>query len=330
MRLVMSDQCGRWGITARNFPIWVMRVFFVFFYGVLPVSASEVDASNVVTSVASAGMTLVAEQQGALASGVSASVIVLAQAAVEPAVQIAARQPELSIASKKTEPVASRATAGADTADTVDIDAVVPPFSAASAQDSAEKKGSIRLFNTLEFRGALKNMPKWQRVVDAEEKSRTFNNDVSSFMRPSVYKQWVQLVERVKNANTMEKAKAVTAFFNRWPYRTDQDVYKLPDYWATPAEFMSKSGDCEDYAITKMYALIKLGVPPESMRIVALKDRIRNLAHAILVVYINNDAYVLDNLTDMVLTHTRYQHYWPQYSVNEVYRWAHVMPKNKK
>ncbi len=92
---------------------------------------------------------------------------------------------------------------------------------------------------------------------------------------------------------------------------------------------MKNSGDCEDYAIIKFYALMKLGVDPDTMRIVALKDSIRNLAHAILVVYMNNDAYVLDNLTDMVLPHTRYMHYLPQYSVNEVYRWAHVRPKKK-
>ncbi|MDR3073925.1 MAG: transglutaminase-like cysteine peptidase [Deltaproteobacteria bacterium] len=204
------------------------------------------------------------------------------------------------------------------------------PFrvAAADAAPGAEG-GSLRLFGTVEFRGVLKNMPKWQRVVAAEERSRTFDKDVSPYMRDSVYKQWVQLVERAKGLSALDKAKAVTAFFNRWPYRTDQDVYKLDDYWATPAEFMQKSGDCEDYAITKFYALTKLGVPADSMRIVALKDTIRNLAHAILVVYTNNDAYVLDNLTDMVLTHARYQHYNPQYSVNEVYRWAHVRPKQK-
>ena len=198
----------------------------------------------------------------------------------------------------------------------------------------AEEKGNStktrdRLFGTVEFRGALKNMPKWQRVVTAEQRSRTFDGDLSKLMQGSVHKQWLQLVERVSGKSDMEKAKAVTAFFNRWPYKTDQAVYKVTDYWATPEEFMKNSGDCEDYAITKFYALMKLGVDPDNIRIVALKDTIRNLAHAVLVVHIENDAYVLDNLTDMVLTHTRYMHYLPQYSVNEVYRWAHVRPQKK-
>lgn len=220
-----------------------------------------------------------------------------------------------------------------DGAPTVAEDAAQEANGPAQAQKqppAAAPKNSIRIFNTVEFRGALKNMPKWQRVVTAEQKSRTFDGDLSGLMRGNVFKQWQQLTEKVKGASDLEKAKAVTAFFNRWPYKTDQAVYKVADYWATPKEFMKNSGDCEDYAITKFYALMKLGVDPDNMRIVALKDTIRNLAHAILVIYTNNDAYVLDNLTDMVLTHARYTHYLPQYSVNEVYRWAHVRPKKKK
>lgn len=201
---------------------------------------------------------------------------------------------------------------------------------AAKTPAAAAPKNSIRLLNTVEFRGELKNMPKWQRVVTAEQRSRTFDGDLSGLMRGNLHKQWLDLVNRAKNMSDLEKAKAVTVFFNRWPYKTDQMVYKVSDYWATPREFLVKSGDCEDYAITKFYALMKLGVDPEKMRIIALKDTIRNLAHAVMVIYTNNDAYILDNLTDMTLTHTRYTHYSPQYSVNEVYRWAHVRPKKKK
>jgi predicted transglutaminase-like cysteine proteinase len=172
-------------------------------------------------------------------------------------------------------------------------------------------------------------MPKWQRVAAAEAKTPTFGQDLSEYMRPALFRQWQALVAGSKNATVLEKAKLVSAFFNRWPYRTDMDVWKVDDYWATPAEFLKRSGDCEDFAITKMYALMALGVDPAAMRIVALKDTIRNLAHAVLVVYTDNEAYILDNLTDMVLPHMRYRSYNPHYSVNGIYRWAHVVPKNK-
>lgn len=278
-----------------------------------------VDGMAVSSSVSRSGMVLLAEANAFTVSGVSTGTVVLAAAAVSPATDASVR----SAGDAESEPEKQEPQA--------EDPATAPPAERTAAAKPAEKaNSSIKLFNTVEFRGVLKNMPKWQRVASAEQKRRTFDRpDLNTLMRSGVFKQWQQLSERVKNASTMEKAKAVTVFFNRWPYRTDMDVYKVADYWATPAEFLARSGDCEDYAITKFYALVKLGVDPESMRIVALRDTIRNLAHAVLVVYVDNDAYVLDNLTDLVLTHKRYQHYWPQYSVNGIYRWAHIRPKKK-
>ena len=97
-----------------------------------------------------------------------------------------------------------------------------------------------------------------------------------------------------------------------------------PDYWAVPAQFLKKSGDCEDYAIAKYFTLKELGFPPGDMRIVVLRDTIRNLAHAVLVVYLDGEAYVLDNLSNVVQPHSRLRNYDPQYSVNENGRWTHI------
>ena len=96
------------------------------------------------------------------------------------------------------------------------------------------------------------------------------------------------------------------------------------DYWAIPMEFLKKSGDCEDYAIVKYFSLKELGVPAEDMRIVVVRDTVRNLAHAVLVVYLDDNAYVLDNVSSAVLPHSRVRQYSPQYSINERSRWAHI------
>ena len=223
-------------------------------------------------------------------------------------------------------PVPQRSSQATGAAPAVPASPSPPP---PSEGESGKKDGKIRLLGSVEFRGELKNMPKWQRVATAEAKSPTFDQDLGEYMRPALFKQWQTLVASTKSASVLDKAKAVTAFFNRWPYRTDREIWKVDDYWATPGEFLKRSGDCEDFSITKMYALIKLGVDPQALRIVALKDTIRNLAHAVLVVYADNEAYILDNLTDMVLPHTRYRNYYPHYSVNGIYRWAHVVPKSK-
>jgi predicted transglutaminase-like cysteine proteinase len=137
---------------------------------------------------------------------------------------------------------------------------------------------------------------------------------------------WQKIIREARGLPRFEQYKQVNAFFNRWPYRLDIEVYGVSEYWATPQEFLRLSGDCEDYSITKYYALKQLGVPVEKMRIVLLVDSIRNIPHAVLAIRHGEESYILDNLSDLVLPHGRYEHYLPQYSVNELYRWAHVAP----
>jgi len=151
-----------------------------------------------------------------------------------------------------------------------------------------------------------------------------------SRMSPQVAKRWVAVREQIMNAPLMEQMKAVNKFFNQWPYRTDMVVWGVEEFWATPDEFIVKSGDCEDYAIAKYFALRSLGVPVDQMRVVALKDSIRGIGHAVLAVYLDGTAYVLDNLSSMVLVHSRLTHYTPVFSVNEEYRWSHAKISKKK
>ncbi|MEE8547966.1 MAG: transglutaminase-like cysteine peptidase, partial [Alphaproteobacteria bacterium] len=80
---------------------------------------------------------------------------------------------------------------------------------------------------------------------------------------------------------------------------------------------------CEDYAITKYMSLRTLGVPAEDMRIVVLQDMNLRLAHAVLVVYLNDEAFVLDNQIRWVVKETTIRHYRPYYSVNETHWWLH-------
>lgn len=116
----------------------------------------------------------------------------------------------------------------------------------------------------------------------------------------------------------------VNAFWNAWPYREDRDVWGREDYWAIPQEFLRRSGDCEDYAIIKYFTLKELGLSPKTMRIVVVRDTVRNLGHAVLAVYMDGTAYILDNLSNAILPHDRLRQYRPQYSVNEQGRWAHL------
>lgn len=178
----------------------------------------------------------------------------------------------------------------------------------------------IKLFGTVEFRRPLSTLPGWLDVLERNAASPIFRPD-KQFNRST---SWAQLRQRAEGKSPREVLRLVNSFWNSWPYREDQVNWGKQDYWAAPAQFLKKSGDCEDYAIVKYFTLKELGIAPDSMRIVILRDTIRNLAHAVLVVYLDDEAYVLDNLSNVVQPHTRLRNYSPQYSVNEHGRWTHI------
>ncbi len=182
---------------------------------------------------------------------------------------------------------------------------------------------AVRLFGSVEFRGPLKGLPAWLGAMQRNEKNPIFT--AGSKLNNST--SWEDFKGRVSKLSPMEQIKEVNLFWNKWPYRLDKEVYGKPDYWAAPFEFRKNSGDCEDYSIAKYYTLRALGFPKEQLRIVVVMETIRNIAHAVLAVYIDGDAYILDNLTNSVLSHTRRTNYVPQFSVNEEFRWAHVRPR---
>ena len=188
----------------------------------------------------------------------------------------------------------------------------------------------VKLFGTIEFRSDLKALPQWKRVLSkAGQQMNDFSVCKGDGCSPAA-KSWRRGIRLSKNKPPMEMLKAVNAFFNQWPYRLDIEVYGRSDYWASPREFLKLSGDCEDYCIAKYFALKQLGFAQRNMRIVVIKDRIRNIGHAVLAVYLDDTAFILDNLSNLVLPHSRYQHYIPQYSVNGVNRWAHIRPIGKQ
>jgi predicted transglutaminase-like cysteine proteinase len=197
----------------------------------------------------------------------------------------------------------------------------------ATATAAAIKPGK-GLFRSHEFRSTLKALPNWTRVLGkAEKQTDTFYAcNASAGACSSAALSWQKIIKQSQGLAPMAQLKSVNTYFNRWPYGLDIDIYGVSDYWATPGEFLKLSGDCEDYSITKYYALRKLGFSVKNLRIVLLKDTIRNISHAVLAVKMDNESYILDNVSDLLLSHLKYEHYVPQYSVNEFYRWAHVSP----
>lgn len=184
------------------------------------------------------------------------------------------------------------------------------------------------LFGSTELMsGSLKGLPQWNRVLlamRADQPSFDRCADNAASCTTPVLKNWRKIIVSASKLPRNERLKSVNDFFNRWPYKEDRELYGLSEYWATPKEFMTRSGDCEDYSIAKYFALKELGFSKDEMRIVILMDEIRGIGHAVLAIYEKNEILVLDSLSNLILPHTRYKHYIPQYSMNESTRWAHI------
>ena len=193
---------------------------------------------------------------------------------------------------------------------------------------NAARGAGKALFGSSEFRsGSLMALPQWRGVLTkmkAESASLTRCTTSSEACASPAQRAWARLVAETSSLSKREKLNKVNAFMNRWPYKLDLELYGRREYWASPSEFMTRSGDCEDYAIAKFFALRQLGFTNEELRVVILWDQIRAIGHSVLAVYLNDEILILDNLSQVVTSHGRYQHYIPQYSMNETTRWAHV------
>jgi predicted transglutaminase-like cysteine proteinase len=72
--------------------------------------------------------------------------------------------------------------------------------------------------------------------------------------------------------------------------------WNAPEQWLTPlVTFASGRGDCRDYAIAKFVALEEVGIPPEDLRIVVVRDLVMHQDHAIVAVRLRGQWLVLDN-----------------------------------
>tara|TARA_R110000737_G_C14529479_1_gene476920 strand:+ start:92 stop:778 length:687 start_codon:yes stop_codon:yes gene_type:complete len=167
--------------------------------------------------------------------------------------------------------------------------------------------------------------PKWQGALGRyfNERQLTDGSCESSFFNRCHLREWSEFLDGLKGKPPREQVNAVNHFMNRVRYIIDPRNYGVPDYWATPKEFLSRNGDCEDYAIAKYLSLRALGFPPSQLRVVVLQDLNLKVAHAILVVYLNGRALVLDNQIRGVVSATTIHHYKAIYSINEQFWWLH-------
>ena len=97
---------------------------------------------------------------------------------------------------------------------------------------------------------------------------------------------------------------------NRTHYREDP-----PDEWLTPSVFLAKGGDCEDYAIAKLFEIAAKG-EEERWLVVAWDSRLQRV-HALAVTREGGVWRVLDNQIGTVLTWSdAVRRYRPLYAID--------------
>lgn len=137
-------------------------------------------------------------------------------------------------------------------------------------------------------------------------------------------KDWLRFLEEIKNMPEMKKIYKVNEYVNQRQYILDIENYGIEDYWATPREFLDINGDCEDFAITKMLSLERLGFDVSKMRVVVVQDTNLRIPHAVMSIDRGKDILILDNQIKEVISHKYIYHYIPVYSINEKSWWMHL------
>lgn len=190
-------------------------------------------------------------------------------------------------------------------------------------QSSFEKASyHPKLFGSTEKRStSLKAFTKWTTMFDR------FNASLNSNSAQGEIAKFRKDLQALKNLPMNKMVTRVNDMMNAKRYIADKVNYGQTDYWATPVEFFRKGGDCEDYAIAKYTALKALGVPENRLRIAIVQDLKKNIPHAVLIVYTDQGAMVLDNQIKNTIKADRVTHYKPIFSINQNAWWLHTAPK---
>ena len=182
------------------------------------------------------------------------------------------------------------------------------------------------LFNTAEFRSTrLQPFQKWTSMLEREFDERTLYDgpcEARRFNRCHL-QAWRALIGALAGEDRATQLARVNEFVNRAPYLEDLANYGVPDYWATPLQFLDRDGDCEDYAIAKFISLRELGFTNDELRVVVLDDLNLQAPHAVLAAYQGGKALILDNQIPQVVSADVIRHYRPVYSINETSWWLH-------
>lgn len=138
--------------------------------------------------------------------------------------------------------------------------------------------------------------------------------------------EWLSFLEAQRGLTRRAQLDAVNQWANAKPYVEDWVNWHVADYWETPGEFIAKGGDCEDFAITKYFSLIRLGFTASDLRIVVVSDSTTHGFHAVLAARLDGTVWLMDNFLPAVVAMESQPQYTAVYSLNQQGWWLHSNP----
>jgi predicted transglutaminase-like cysteine proteinase len=131
--------------------------------------------------------------------------------------------------------------------------------------------------------------------------------------------------QSLRRLDPTARLEAVNRYVNhRVTFVDDSIQYGRPDVWAAAGDTLARGrGDCEDYAIAKLQMLRRAGIADRDLYLSIVKDLVRRVDHAVLVVRVSGHMYVLDNGTDRLLESESVSDYRPILTFAASGSWTH-------
>lgn len=170
------------------------------------------------------------------------------------------------------------------------------------------------------------NLPKMYNAVGIAVAHSPFDAKYLRAAVPASGAQWSAIVRQAQN---IEDPKQRIAFIHTFVishihYAEDIDVYRTRDYWATPAETLSRRrGDCEDFAILELMLLKESGIPAANIYLTVGADLIARRDHALLSVLIGNTLWALDQRATSPFLATSMTDFRPILTLRGTQVWLH-------
>jgi predicted transglutaminase-like cysteine proteinase len=142
------------------------------------------------------------------------------------------------------------------------------------------------------------------------------------------------VLSRARGLDQEKQIRLINGYVNHRRYRSDRGRedpasldpdHRLHSHWSTLLEFLTRGGDCEDFASAKYFMLRELGFAADDMRIVVTRERRVRGNHAIVAIRLPDQppgqrVWLLD--TDRIYSRQHYKYRF-RYALNESSIWDH-------